>query len=227
MKRYLYILLALATLIAIYYKSSSSVKDKEQEKTQSITNTPEELNNSQSIQAETEQKKLFSDTPSGKSLSKILELYSDLDAPDSENGKIAHAEIQKLYDTPNQAFEEIKKSVSSLPKEKEMPKQFLLQLSALLNVEKNEKLTFLDKAFKETLNIGSTSTNYQARRTPVIVFETYCRVSEDKDLCGKLLSESIDSAPKDIQIPLLNVYKILNPDGAKELAKKMGINSYW
>jgi len=197
-----------------------------QKETHSNTSALNELTNSPEIQRGEEQKKLFSDTPSGKSLSKIMELYSDLDAPDSENGKIAHAEIQKLYDAPNQAFEEIKKSVPSLPKEKEMPKQFFLQLSALLNVEKPEKLNFLDKTFKETLSTGSNSTNYQTRRTPVIVFETYCRVAEDKDLCGKLLNESINSAPKDIQIPLINVYKTLNPDGAKELAKKMGINTY-
>ena len=98
MKRYLYILLALVVLIVIYNKLSNNVKKTTaQKETHSNTSALNELTNSPEIQRGEEQKKLFSDTPSGKSLSKIMELYSDLDAPDSENGKIAHAEIQKLY----------------------------------------------------------------------------------------------------------------------------------
>lgn len=239
MKRYLYIAFGLAALFGIYYAYNSNKIEQQNTDTDTVTAEQNTSTKVEEVTAtdtsdkkdaaptnELAKKELFSDTPSGRSMNKIMTLYTDLDAPDSPKGKEAHAELQKLFDAPNQAFEEIKKSVLALPHDKEMPKQFFLQFSSLLNVDRTEKLGFLDKAFKDTLSDASNSVNFQTRRTPVIVYDTYCRVSEDKGLCGKLLSESMDSAPKDVLIPLLNTYKRMDPDGAKEMAKKAGISSY-
>lgn len=233
-RHYLYILFGLVLLFSTYYAYNTKITNSDKiAETQKVEGqAPNKLeDNNQNNNTNTQpngidKKEIFSDTASGKSIKKIIELYSDLDAPDSANGKIAHAEIQKLYDTPNQAFEEIKSGALSIPQEQEMQKQFLLQFSSLLGVDKNDKLLFLDKAFKETVNTATNSVNFQTRRTPVIVFETYCRTAEDKELCGKLINESIASAPKDVQIPLLNAYNNFDPEASKELTKKIGINTY-
>ncbi|HOW17339.1 MAG TPA: hypothetical protein PK443_06450, partial [bacterium] len=135
-------------------------------------------------------------------------------------------EIKKLYETPNQSFEEIKKGCLSLPHEMELQKQFLLQFSSMLNVDRTEKLSFLDKAFKDTMYKASNSVNYQTRKTPIIVFDTYCRTANDKELCFDLINSQIKTAPKDVQISLLNSYKSIDVEKAKELANQNNIQTY-
>lgn len=237
MKRYIYIFIGLAVFFTIYYllqkTPDKTVKD-EAPAPEAVSSTDENGIPSEDIKEagpeetkiELRPSEIFSDSASGRSISKVVDLYGDLDAPDTPSGKEAHAELQKLYDTPNQAFEEIKRSVLMLPSSMELQKQFFLQFSSLLKVEKNDKLNFLDKAFKSTISKSSSSVDLQVRKTPVIVFETYCNTAENKELCLSLLNGSIGSAPKDVQIPLLNVYKKVDAEGAKELANKLEINIY-
>ncbi len=236
MKRYIYILIGLAAAFTIYYLYQRNTVDpvtdepvKEAVEGQTEPQAPaEETTTADTEAGKTELKPsdVFSDSPSGKSISKVIELYGELDAPESANGKEAHAELQKLFDTPNQAFEEIKRGALILPTSMEIQKQFLLQFSSLLKVDKTEKMNFLDRAFKNTISKSVNSTDFQVRKTPVIVFETYCKVAEDKKVCTELLNGSIGSAPKDVQISLLNAYKRVDMDGARELAKKLEINIY-
>ncbi len=236
MKRYSYIIIGLAILFSIYliYKSPNTqettiAENKSNESTEELDESIKDVQTQNEEEQNTEQvqpEELFSDSNAGKSIKKILELYTELDNPDSDRGKEAHLEIKKLYETPNQSFEEIKKGCLSLPHEMELQKQFLLQFSSMLNVDRAEKLGFLDKAFKDTMYKAGNSVNYQTRKTPIIVFDTYCRTANDKELCFNLINSQIKTAPKDVQISLLNSYKSIDVEKAKELANQNNIQTY-
>jgi hypothetical protein len=168
----------------------------------------------------------FSSSKAGQQIIKVLELIRYLDIPTSANGKEAWKNVQLLRQSPVETFNEISRGITSLSPQYETKRQFLVQFASNLDVEKEEKLTFLAKELKDAVAAAATNTNIQVSLTPSIIFETYLRVSGSPESAEKLLIEVLPDAPTEVQKTLLSSYNKVNPKKTDELIKQYGLQTH-
>lgn len=75
----------------------------------------------------------------------IIDNFTDLDAPTTENGRIAYQKIKNILSAPPQkSFNKIKQLVNSNTIKTEPQKQFFIQLANRLSITDTEKVDFLE-----------------------------------------------------------------------------------
>lgn len=245
MKKLIIVLLSILVLLSVYtiFRNpknefvSKNAKDLDiKESRPAIDNTKIQQPSEQHSNTEEDQKlenlkkerrkniqESFSDNKTGQRIVRVLELIRYLDSPTTEKGKDAWDNMQKLKEEPIEAFNEIKQGIQNLSVDNETRRQFLLQFASNLDVPKDDKLTFLDREFKNSIIYSTESDNIQANLTPSIILETYIRISGNNELAEKLLAETLPDAPLHVQRTLLSAYNKINPKKTDELIKQYGI----
>ncbi|MEI6093233.1 MAG: hypothetical protein WCQ47_06075 [bacterium] len=248
MKKLIVILLTILVLLSIYTlfyrpkgefvsKNSQNINLKEG-KPVAVTETSATKPNEEVLNNDEEQKKenlkkerikniqeSFSNTKTGQRVVRMLELIRYLDSPNTDKGKEAWDNMQKLKEDPIETFNEIKQGTPNLSVENETRRQFLIQFASNLDVSKDDKLVFLDREFKNSVRYSTESDNIQANLTPSIILETYIRISGNNEFAEKLLTDMLPEAPVHVQKTLLSSYNKINPKKTDELIKQYGFKT--
>ena len=167
----------------------------------------------------------FSNTETGKNLSRLVELLKTLDNPTSVKGKEAWAKLDTLKQVPDKTFSEIKSALSKIEDKDETKKQFLIQFASGLNIDKNKRLGLLSEELEQAINNTQSSDNIQAQMTPSIIFETYIRLANDDKLSENLLVKVLPKSSPQIQRTLLSSFNKVDPSRTDELIEEYGLNN--
>ena len=195
----------------ITFEQSKTEKNLQEDTTQNKENKPSDV---------------FSSSSVGRGIAKIVDLYDYMDNPHTEKGKEVLDELQKLRETPKETFEEIRKGVFMLSDSYETRKQFLVQYAASLDVDKEEKATFLKEGMERSLQYAQESTNVQTTYTPSVIFDTFINITEDPMEVEKFITDMLPKSTTEIQKNMIASYNRVNSEKATELARKYSLNTF-
>ncbi|MBN1114592.1 MAG: hypothetical protein JXA66_04570 [Oligoflexia bacterium] len=225
MKKYLLVSLAVIAVLLLYLKTQGrenrrSDNYEDPETTADISNEEISGENSRAAQNRNMTKHagsdIYSGTETGDILKNISESYEYLDSPSTDKGRELFRQIRQLKSEPEQTFREISATIDKIPAGQENLRQFFIQLTSGLDVEKREKLSFLENQLLRSLQNVNTE-NEQTYFTPSIIMDTYTRTSSNQDQAEKVILKAIPLAPSIIQKRLINSFTQSFPDRAKEL----------
>jgi hypothetical protein len=248
MKNFISIILFASILIALYYflkpseperkLISSDIKEEVYEEDGASINTIIDAyteNNEQKIVISQDPKQnlkqkvpateAFTNTDTGKNLSKLMELIRKLENPTSSKGKEAWNKLNILKENPKETFAEIKSALIKINDQDETKKQFLIQFASRLDVNKEKRLNMLSEELEQAIINTQMSQNIQTQMTPSIIFETYVKLVDDETKAEELLLKVLPKSTSQIQRTLLASYNKVNPQRTDELIKEFNLNN--
>jgi hypothetical protein len=166
----------------------------------------------------------FSNTETGKNLSKLADLMRTLDNPTSIKGKEAWNKLNILKQVPDKTLSEIKNALPKIEDKDETKKQFFIQFASGLETDKDKRLELLTEELNRSIDNSQLSNNIQAQMTPSIIFETYIKTANDNTMAEELLISILPKSSPQIQRTLLSSFNKINPKRTDELIEEYGLN---
>lgn len=166
----------------------------------------------------------FSNTETGKNLSKLADLMKSLDNPASIKGKEAWNKLNTLKQIPDKTLSEIKQALPKIEDRDETKKQFFIQFASGLETDKDKRLSLLIEELNRSIDNSQLSNNIQAQMTPSIIFETYIKTANDHTMAEELLMDILPKSSPQIQRTLLSSFNKINPKRTDELIEELGLN---